>query len=66
VKPPQSLLAEQERAARERATLEKSIADAHKEIESVRARYDADRKRYAELKGGGDGMRPAAERVSPR
>jgi hypothetical protein len=51
VSPPQSLLVEQERAEHERASLEKSIVDAHKEIEEVRARYEADRKRYAELKG---------------
>jgi hypothetical protein len=50
VQPPHSLLAEQERARNERAALEKSIADAGKEIEAVRARYDADRERYARLK----------------
>jgi hypothetical protein len=67
VKPPQMLLVDQERAEKERQTLNKSIADAHKEIESVRARYDTDRKRYLELKNGGDSaMRPAAERVAPR
>lgn len=66
VKPPQSLLAEQERATKERASLDKSITDAEREIESVRARYEADRRRYAELKSGGDAMRPAAERIAPR
>jgi len=67
VKPPQSLLADQERAEKERLSLQKSIADAEREIETIRARYEADRKRYAELKGGGDNaLRPAAERVTPR
>lgn len=50
-RPPESLVAEQERAQHERASLEKSIADSHKDIEAVKARYEGDRKRYAELKG---------------
>jgi hypothetical protein len=65
VRPPESLLAEQERAQRERASLDKSIADSEKEIESVRARYAADHKRYAELKGD-SALRTAQEApVSP-
>jgi hypothetical protein len=50
VQPPIGLVAEQERATKEKASLEKSIADAKKEIEAVRARYDADKQRYAQLK----------------
>jgi len=50
VQPPIGLVAEQERANKEKASLEKSVAEAEKEIEAVRARYDGDKKRYAELK----------------
>jgi hypothetical protein len=48
---PQTLLMQQESARKERASLEKTIADNEKEIESVRQRYEADKKRYGELKG---------------
>ena len=50
VQPPPNLVADRDRATKERASLEKSVAEAEKEIEAVRARYDADKKRYAELK----------------
>ena len=67
VRPPHSLLAEQERAQKERATLAKNITDSEKEIEMVRARYDSDHKRYAELKGGQGALTPATERIpTPR
>jgi hypothetical protein len=48
---PQGLVMQEESALKEKASLEKSIADNEKEIVAVRARYEADRKRYAELKG---------------
>src|SRR3954463_3520635 len=48
---PQSLIAERDRARQEKANLEKSIASSEKEIVAVRARFDADKRRYAELKG---------------
>ena len=48
--PPIGLVAEQERATKEKATLQKNIADAEKEIEAVRTRYDTDKRRYAEIK----------------
>ena len=50
-RPPESLVAEKDRAKHERATLVKSISDSEKEMEAVRMRYEADHKRYAELKG---------------
>jgi chromosome segregation ATPase len=67
-RPPESLVADQERAQKERATLAKNISDSEKEIQAVRARYEADRRRYAELKGGGgdSALRPAAEQIAPR
>ena len=51
VQPPANLVAERDRATKEKASLEKAIADAGKEIEAVRARYDADKRRFAEIKG---------------
>lgn len=50
VQPPPNLVADRDRATKEKASLEKSVAEAEKEIEAVRSRYDADKKRYAELK----------------
>ena len=59
--PPIGLVVEQERATKERASLEKSMADAAKEIEAVRARYDADKKRYVMIKAD-----PSLVRASER
>ena len=50
VQPPPNLVADRDRATKEKASLVKSVAEAEKEIEAVRSRYDADKKRYAELK----------------
>lgn len=50
VQPPPNLVADRDRGLKEKASLEKSVAEAEKEIAAVRARYDADKKRYAELK----------------
>ena len=63
VQPPPNLVADRDRATKEKASLEKSVAEAEKEIEAVRARYDADRKRYAELKADPSLVR-AAERAA--
>ena len=61
--PPIGLVAEQERAQKEKASLVKSLADSEKEIQAVRERYDADKRRYGELKGDPNLVR-AAERAS--
>jgi len=50
IQPPANLVAERDRATKEKASLERSVAEAGTEIEAVRARYDGDKKRYAELK----------------
>jgi chromosome segregation ATPase len=63
VQPPNSLVFEQERASKEKASLEKSIAEAEKEIEAVRARYDADKRRFTELKADPELVR-ASERAA--
>lgn len=63
VQPPPNLVAEQERATKEKATLQKSVVEAEKEIEAVRARYDADKKRYALLKADPNMIR-ASERAA--
>jgi hypothetical protein len=61
--PPAALVAERDRARKEKASLEKSIADANKEIDAVRTRYEADKRRFAEIKAD-PSLVQAAERAS--
>lgn len=63
VQPPANLVADRDRATKEKASLEKSVAEAHKEIEAVRARYDADKQRFAQLKADPSMVR-ASERAA--
>ena len=49
--PPSGLVAEKERSQKERENLTASIAASEKEILAVKARYDADKGRFNELKG---------------
>jgi hypothetical protein len=63
VRPPNSLLFEQERVQKEKASLTKAIADAEAEIQGVRERYEGDKKRYALLKKD-PGLVTASERAS--
>ena len=48
--PPAQLKADLERTKQEKASLAKNIADYEKEMQQVRERYDADKKRWVELK----------------
>lgn len=48
--PPAQLKADLERTKHEKAALAKNIADYEKEMQQVRERYDADKKRWVELK----------------
>ncbi|HZZ93499.1 MAG TPA: DUF4124 domain-containing protein [Usitatibacter sp.] len=64
-RPPIGLVAEQERALKEKVSLEKSVVEAEREIQQVRDRYEADKRRFAQLKGDGV-LRPAAEHVPVR
>jgi uncharacterized protein DUF4124 len=62
VEVPHLLVAEQERLRNERQTLVASIAGYQKDIESQRTRFDADKKRWLELKRTGlsaDASKPA-------
>ncbi len=65
---PPTLLAEQEHLRKEKATLLASIASAEKEIETVKARYDADKKRWIEVKSAANRLPatnvPAGTRAS--
>ena len=65
VQPPANLVAERDRATKEKASLEKSIADAGKEIDAVRSRYDADKRRFAEIKAN-PALVQAADRAATR
>ena len=47
---PQNLVQDLERVRKEKAVLEKSITGYEKEIETLRAKYDGDRKRWIALK----------------
>jgi len=58
--PPIGLVADKERNQRERDTLVAGIASSEKEITAVRARYDADKERFNELKGNAP-LRQAAQ-----
>jgi len=49
---PMGLTEELARVQRERAALQSTIASSEKEMEQVKARFDADKKRWAEIKGG--------------
>jgi hypothetical protein len=49
--PPASLVADKERMQKEKEAILASITDSQKEIEAVKARYEADKVRFAELKG---------------
>ena len=48
--PPANLVADRESAVKERENLEAGIKEAEKEIELVKARYEADKTRFTELK----------------
>ena len=49
---PKSLLDERERLQAEKVTLNKGIADAEKEIEHTREKFDVDKRRWVTLKSG--------------
>jgi chromosome segregation ATPase len=55
VSPPAPLLAELERLAQEKSTLNRSIANYEKEIVELRARFDTDKRRWVAIKTGGAG-----------
>jgi hypothetical protein len=55
---PHALLAELDRVQAEKQSLGASIASQEKEIEGVRSKFDADKKRWLALKAG-DGVKPA-------
>lgn len=58
---PKFMLAEQDRLAKEKQTLNASIAANQKEIQAQRERFEADKKRWVELRSG-QVPRPVAER----
>ena len=58
---PKFMVAEQDRLTRERQSLEASIGANRKEIEAQRERFEADKKRWVELRSG-QVPRPVAER----
>lgn len=49
---PRSLIDERDRLKREKETLNKGIADAEKEIEQTREKFDVDKRRWVTLKSG--------------
>ncbi len=49
---PLSLTEELARVQRERSALQSTIASSEKEIEQVKAKFDADKERWVEIKGG--------------
>jgi hypothetical protein len=55
---PPGLMAEQERIHKEKEALAQAVAASEKEIESLRAKYAADKKRWVALKSG-EAARPA-------
>jgi hypothetical protein len=61
--PPPMLVAEQERLAEERKTLERSIEGYEREIAQLRAKFEVDKQRWIALKGGG--ASPAAGKTQP-
>jgi chromosome segregation ATPase len=61
---PERLTAELQRSKTERATLVASIASYEKEIESTRAKYDADKQRWIDLKKASAPAPKAAETAS--
>jgi len=56
---PPSMVEEHARLEKERATLQSNIAGYEKEIEQVKVKYDTDKKRWVELKGGGTSAKTA-------
>lgn len=63
---PPSLVAEQEHLRKEKAALLASIASSEKEIETVKARYDADKKRWIEVKSTANRLPPGNVPASTR
>lgn len=64
VEVPKSMLEEQERLKAEKATLGKSIAATEKEIDDLREKFEADKRRWMRLKEG-DGSAPAEPAPTP-
>jgi len=61
--PPPQLTGDLIRLKSERTTLEKSVVNAEKEIESTKIKYDTDKRRWIALKSGA--TRPGAPEVEP-
>ena len=58
--PPPMLVAEQEKLAKERESIQASMATQEKEIEALKVRFESDRKRWVVLKSGDTGAKDAA------
>ena len=63
--PPHMLVAENERLMAEKQALEKGIASGEKEIESLKVRYDVDKKRWVALKAAEGKLPATAASASP-
>ena len=57
--PPPGLVAELQRARAEKAAIVNATAGYEKEIEEVKAKYEADKKRWLDLKAEQQGLKPA-------
>jgi hypothetical protein len=63
---PVNMSDEHGRLEKERATLQSNIAGYEKEIEQVKVKFDADKKRWVELKGGGAPSKTADTAPDPK
>jgi chromosome segregation ATPase len=59
---PQNLTADLERVKKEKAVLEKSIASSEREIETLRNKYDTDKKRWLALKAAPPQVKSSASK----